>query len=213
VSGSRGNLPVPPDPLHRSADADERLHRWLHALVDTPGLTAIKDVEGARTALLEDSLRGLELVQAFAGSIVDVGSGGGVPGIPLAASLPDREFVLLEATGRKCDFLRVWAPPNTRVIEGRAEEQETDTYGVAVAKALAIPPVAAEWCLPLVRPGGAAILWVGPSADLEHVARVAKELGGELADSSDGLLVLRKVRPTPEGFPRRVGVARKRPLD
>jgi len=135
-----------------------------------------------------------------------------VPGIPLAASLPDREVVLLEATGRKCDFLRIWAPPNTRVIEGRAEEQEIDTYGVAVAKALAIPAVAAEWCLPLVRAGGAAVLWVGPSADLEHVARVARELGGELADSSDGLLVLRKVRPTPEGFPRRVGVARKRPL-
>ena len=213
MSGSSwGNLPVPPDPLHRSADADERLHRWLHALVDTPGLTTLKDVDEARTALLEDSLRGLERVRAFAGSIVDVGSGGGVPGIPLAASLPDREVTLLEATGRKCDFLRVWAPPNTRVIEGRAEEQETDTYGVAVAKALAIPPVAAEWCLPLVRPGGAAVLWVGPSADLEHVARVAEQLGGELADSSDGLLVLRKVRPTPEGFPRRAGVARKRPL-
>jgi 16S rRNA (guanine527-N7)-methyltransferase len=189
------------------------LDDWLKALVDTPGLTAIKDVEEARTALLEDSLRGLERVQAFAGSIVDVGSGGGVPGIPLAASLPDRDVTLLEATGRKCDFLRIWAPPNTRVIEGRAEEQQTDTYGVAVAKALAIPPVAAEWCLPLVRPGGAAVLWVGPSADLEHVARVAEQLGGELADSSDGLLVLRKVQPTPEGFPRRVGVARKRPLD
>jgi len=213
VSGSSwGKLPVRPDPLHRSADADEPLHRWLQALVATPGLTAINNVEEARTALLEDSLRGLDRVQAFAGPIVDVGSGGGVPGIPLAASLPDRELTLLEATGRKCDFLRIWAPPNTRVIEGRAEEQETDTYGVAVAKALAIPPVAAEWCLPLVRPGGAAVLWVGPSADLEHVARVARKLGGELADSSDGLLVLRKVRPTPEGFPRRVGVARKRPL-
>lgn len=188
------------------------LDGWLQALVDTPGLTAIKDVEEARTALLEDSLRGLERVQAFAGPIVDVGSGGGVPGIPLAASLPDRDFVLLEATGRKCDFLRAWAPPNTGVIEGRAEEQETDSYGVAVAKALAIPPVAAEWCLPLVRPGGAAVIWVGPSADLDHVARVAEQLGGELTSSDDGLLVLRKVRPTPEGFPRRVGVARKRPL-
>ena len=196
-----------------SGDGDERLQRWLEALVETPGLTAIKDAEEARTALLEDSLRGLDRVAAFEGPIVDVGSGGGVPGIPLAAWLPDREVVLLEATGRKCDFLRVWAPPNTRVIEGRAEQQETDTYGVAVAKALAIPPVAAEWCLPLVRPGGAAVLWVGPSVDLEHVARVAEQLGGELADSSDGLLVLRKVRPTPDGFPRRVGVARKRPLD
>jgi 16S rRNA (guanine527-N7)-methyltransferase len=186
---------------------------WLRALVSTPGLTAIGDIEEARRVLLDDSLRGAELVAEFDGSIVDVGSGGGVPGIPLAFALPDREVTLLEATGRKCDFLRDWAPPNARVVHGRAEEQETDVYGIAVAKALAIPPVAAEWCLPLVRPGGAAILWVGPSVDLEHVARVAVQVGGELDSNRKGLLVLRKVRPTPAGFPRRTGVARKRPLD
>ena len=188
------------------------LDDWIKALVDTPGLTAIKDVEEARTALLEDSLRGLERVQAFAGSIVDVGSGGGVPGIPLAASLPDREVTLLEATGRKCDFLRVWAPPNTRVIEGRAEEQETDTYGVAVAKALAEPPVAAEWCLPLVREGGAVVLWVGPSAEHGRLATVAGRLAAVVEPAPAGFVVLRKVGPTPPGFPRRPGIARKRPL-
>ena len=84
--------------------------------------------------LLEDSLRGVDVVSEFEGPIVDVGSGGGVPGIPLAVSLPDREVTLLEAIGRKCDFLREWAQPNVRVVQGRAEEQETDVYGVAVAK-------------------------------------------------------------------------------
>jgi 16S rRNA (guanine527-N7)-methyltransferase len=195
-----------------SADADERLRRWLRALVETPGLTAIRDLEEARLALLDDSLRGADLVASITGPIVDVGSGGGVPGIPLAVSLPDREVTLLEANGRKCRFLREWAPPNARVLQGRAEEQETDVYGVAVAKALAPPPVAAEWCLPLVSPGGAAVLWVGPSADTDRVARVAGRLAGELVEERDGLLVLRKLRPTPEGFPRRTGVARKRPL-
>jgi 16S rRNA (guanine527-N7)-methyltransferase len=189
------------------------LDDWLKALVATPGLTGITDLVEARRMLLEDSLRGAELVSEFEGSIVDVGSGGGVPGIPLAASLPDREVTLLEAIGRKCDFLREWAPSNVRVVQGRAEEQETDVYGVAVAKALAKPPVAAEWCLPLVRSGGAVVLWVGPSADADRVARVAEQIGGELAGTGDGLLVLRKVRPTPEGFPRRPGVASKRPLD
>jgi 16S rRNA (guanine527-N7)-methyltransferase len=135
-----------------------------------------------------------------------------VPGIPLAVALPDREVTLLEASARKCEFLRAWAPPNARVVHGRAEEQERDAYGVAVAKALAPPPVAAEWCLPLVQPGGAAVLWVGPTADAERVARVAEHLGGELAEARDGLLVLRKVHPTPEGFPRKPGIARKRPL-
>jgi 16S rRNA (guanine527-N7)-methyltransferase len=98
------------------------------------------------------------------------------------------------------------------VVQGRAEEQETDVFGVAVAKALAPPHVAAEWCLPLVRPGGAVVLWVGPSADADRVARAAAQLAGELADGPEGLFVLRKLDATPEGFPRRTGLARKRPL-
>jgi 16S rRNA (guanine527-N7)-methyltransferase len=162
--------------------------------------------------LADDSLRAAELVARNAGPIVDVGSGGGAPGIPLALALPDREVVLLEAERRKCEFLEEWAPPNARVVWGRAEEQETDWAGVAVAKALAHPPTAAEWCLPLVREGGAVILWVGPSADRERVARVAAEVAGELEEAPAGLLLLRKTGPTPPGFPRRTGVAKKRPL-
>jgi 16S rRNA (guanine527-N7)-methyltransferase len=144
--------------------------------------------------------------------IVDVGSGGGAPGIPLALELPEREFVLLEAERRKCEFLERFAPPNARVVWGRAEEQETDWAGAALAKALAHPPTATEWCLPLVRPGGLVVLWVGESAEPDRVAAVAAQLGGELESVQDGLLVLRKTAPTPPGFPRRVGVARKRPL-
>jgi 16S rRNA (guanine527-N7)-methyltransferase len=135
-----------------------------------------------------------------------------VPGIPLATSLPEREIVLLEAERRKCDFLERWAPANARVVWGRAEEQPTDWAGVAAAKALASPPVAAEWCLPLVRPGGIAVLWVGETADADRVERVAGLLGAEREESEPGLLVLRKTQPTPAGFPRRTGVAKKRPL-
>jgi 16S rRNA (guanine527-N7)-methyltransferase len=190
------------------------LNDWIHAVVETPGLTSISDLAEARRMLLEDSLRGGEIVRALDGPIIDVGSGGGAPGIPLAAELPEREVTLLEAEARKADFLRTWEArlPNVRVIWGRAEEQQTDVFGVAVAKALAPPPVATEWCLPLVRPGGAAVLWVGPSADLDHVARVSKRLAGGKPENRDGLLVIRKLGPTPEGFPRRPGIARKRPL-
>jgi 16S rRNA (guanine527-N7)-methyltransferase len=190
------------------------LDDWLQAVLETPGLTALRDAEEARKMLLEDSLRAADLVAGFEGPIVDVGSGGGAPGIPLAAVLPDREVTLLEAEQRKADFLRRWEAelPNLHVVWGRAEEQETDRFGVAVAKALAQPPVAAEWCLPLVRPGGAAVLWVGPSADVERVAQVAEQLGAAPPEERDGLLVIRKVGPTPPGFPRRPGVARKRPL-
>ena len=143
---------------------------------------------------------------------MDVGSGGGAPGIPLAHALPELEVVLLEAERRKCEFLERWAPSNARVVWGRAEEQETDWAGGALAKALAPPPVAAEWCLPLVRPGGVVVLWVGETAELDRVARVAERLAAEPADSPPGLCVLHKLGPTPAGFPRRTGVAKRRPL-
>jgi 16S rRNA (guanine527-N7)-methyltransferase len=193
---------------------DDLLERWLDALLSTPGLTALRDRGDARRVLLDDALRGVELVAAFEGPVVDVGSGGGTPGIPLAVALPKREVTLLEANGRKCEFLRRWASglTNLRVIEGRAEEQAADVYGVAVAKALAPPVVAAEWTLALVRPGGAAILWVGPSADTDAVSRAAVLLGGGEVSEHDGLLVVPKLKPTPAGFPRRPGMARKRPL-
>ena len=175
-------------------------------------MTAIRDVEEARRALLDDSLRAVDLVRGYEGPVVDVGSGGGVPGIPMAVSLPTRSVTLLESNGRKCEFLERWAPRNATVVRGRAEEHEIDVYGVALAKALAPPPVATEWCLPLVRQGGAAVLWVGPSIDADHVGRVAGRLGGKLVSLEKGLLVLHKLEPTPPGFPRRSGVARKRPL-
>jgi len=162
--------------------------------------------------LVEDALRAADLVRSVEGPVVDVGSGGGSPGIPLAAALPDREFTLVEAERRKCDFLERWAPPNARVVWGRAEEQAVDAFGVALAKALARPPTALEWCLPLVAPGGAAILWLGPSADLGSLARVSARLGGGAPESRDGLCLVPKREPTPPGFPRRVGMAKKRPL-
>lgn len=192
----------------------ELLDRWLAAVVATPGLTAITDLAEARRALLDDALRGLELVRSFDGPLVDVGSGGGTPGIPLAVFLPDREVTLLESARRKTEFLERWTTelPNARVVWGRAEEQPLETYGVAVAKALAQPSTAAEWCLPLVREGGAVVLWVGPTADAAAAARAAERVGGELADSPPGFLVLRKTGPTPPGFPRRPGMAKKRPL-
>jgi 16S rRNA (guanine527-N7)-methyltransferase len=193
---------------------DERLERWLDALLSTPGLTAIRDRDEARRVHIEESLVAVEVVQRFGGALVDVGSGGGAPGIPLAAALPERQVTLLEANGRKCSFLREAALEfrNVRVVWGRAEEQETDRFGVAVAKALAAPPVAAEWCLPLVAPGGAAILYVGPSADVGAVDRAAARLGAGPAEQLSGLLVLEKLEPTPPGFPRRAGVAKKHPL-
>jgi 16S rRNA (guanine527-N7)-methyltransferase len=162
--------------------------------------------------LLDDALRAASVVASFPGPIVDVGSGGGSPGIPLAVALPDRSVTLVEAERRKCRFLEEWAPPNVRVVWGRAEEQAVERFGVGLAKALAQPVTAVEWVLPLVRVGGAAVLWLGSTADAEAVARAAAQLGGGVPELRDGLTVIAKAEPTPPGFPRRIGVARKRPL-
>jgi 16S rRNA (guanine527-N7)-methyltransferase len=192
----------------------ELLERWLGEVLATPGATGLTDRAAARRVLLDDALRAVPLLEASPGPIVDVGSGGGSPGVPLAVALPERKVMLLEAERRKCDLLeRVTAElPNVTVVWGRAEEQPKDAFGVALAKALAKPPVAAELCLPLVAPGGAAILWLAESADRGQVAAVAEQLGARLEEDAAGLVVLRKVHPTPEGFPRRPGVAKKRPL-
>jgi 16S rRNA (guanine527-N7)-methyltransferase len=200
--------------LSSSPSRDPRLVAWVEALVSTPGLTAIEDLEDAWREHVERSLTALAVVRRFDGPIVDVGSGGGSPGIPLAVALPEREVTLLESQERKVAHLERFAQdfPNVRVARGRAEEHETDRYAVAVARALAPPPVAAEWCLPLVALGGAVVLYIGPSADAGRVQRVADRLGGGEVSAEDGLLVIPKVAHTPEGFPRRPGVAKKRPL-
>jgi 16S rRNA (guanine527-N7)-methyltransferase len=201
---------------------DERLERWLAALRSTPGLTSVSDPDELRSVHLDDALVALDLVGE--GPVVDVGSGGGSPGIPIAAARPDLDVTLLESSRRKCDFLRAQAAafPNVRVVCARAEEHAAgegrDAYATALARALAPPPVAVEWCLPLVREGGRLVLYAG-DADERAVARAAEAVAGRLAEvvtvpgaKRRRLLVVEKVGPTPERFPRRPGAARKRPL-
>ena len=194
--------------VSRAAELEE----WLAAVLATPGLTALDDPVRAREFLVDDALRAAPLLGRFPGPIVDVGSGGGSPGIPLATALPEREVTLLETQRRKCDFLERWRPPNVRVVCGRAEEQPPESWGVALAKALAKPPVAAEWCLPLVCVGGVVVLWLGASADLDRLGRVSELLGGGPPEEHGGLVVLPKIAETPSRFPRRPGLAKKHPL-
>ena len=201
---------------------DPRLERWLDALLATPGLTATAERQAARRLHVDDALAARGLLER--GPVVDVGSGGGSPGLPLAAARPDLEFVLLESIAWKCRFLEQAAAefPNVRVVCARAEEHGSgvgrEAYGAAVARALAPPSVALEWCLPLVALGGLAVLYTG-EPDIDALARVAARLGGGLPEAPRipgserrHLVVVRKVAATPAGFPRRPGVARKRPL-
>ncbi len=183
-------------------------------MLAAPGATALATIADAREVLLEDALRAASLVRDLPGRVVDVGSGGGSPGLPLAAALPERSFTLLEAERRKCDFLERFAGElaNVEVVWGRAEEQPSERFGVALAKALAKPPVAVELCLPLVEVGGAVLVWLGRTAEREALATAASLVGGLLERELDGIAIVGKIAPTPPGFPRRPGVAKKRPL-
>jgi 16S rRNA (guanine527-N7)-methyltransferase len=202
--------------------ADPRLEQWLHALLAERGLTAVSDRNEARRVHVEDALAAADELET--GPVVDVGSGGGSPGIPIAVARPDLRVDLLEAQQRRCAFLEAVAAelPNVAVVCARAEDhgrgRGRDAYGTAVAQALAPPPVALEWCLPLVRPGGKVVLLAG-EVDLEAAATAARQVGGGLPELAvlpgserRSLLVVSKVAPTPDRFPRRAGVARKRPL-
>jgi len=204
-----------------TAEADPRLRRWVERLLATPGLTAVADFAEAWRVHVEDALEALPFVTS--GPVVDVGSGGGSPGLPIAAARADLRVVLLESSRRQCVFLEEVAREfgNVEVVCARAEEHGRsvgrDAYAVALARALAPPRVAAEWCLPLVRPGGVCVLYAGAGDhDLEAVARELGAAAPESASSADTagrqLIMLRKLEPTPARYPRRTGVARKRPL-
>jgi 16S rRNA (guanine527-N7)-methyltransferase len=171
---------------------------------------------------VDDALTALPLL--LPGTLVDVGSGGGSPGIPLAAYRPFHHTTLLESNRRKSEFLRRWAAHlgTVSVVCERAEEYAAgvalEQFDNATARALAPPAVALEWALPLVRTGGRFVLYTTRSNE-SAVAAVAPLVGGHLRESvspysdSDRILcVVEKAMDTPAGFPRRAGVARKRPL-
>ena len=191
-----------------SSSASPCLTSWLaRASSRRPGLTALATSTTRAACCSRTRCARAALVARLDGPVVDVGSGGGAPGHPARArAARTARSCCSRPSGASASSSSAWAPPNARVVWGRAEEQETDWAGVALAKALAPPPVAAEWCLPLVRPGGVVVLWVGETADLDRVAarrRAARRRAR--ATRRRGSLVLRKTGPTPPGFPRRTG--------
>ena len=184
------------------------------------GVTAIRDPAEAATRHVVEALAGLPAVDAApAGPLADVGSGGGLPGLVLAVVRPERPIHLIEATARKADFIALAAAELGLAVQVHAERSEDlgrgelrDACACVVARALAPPPVAAELCLPLCRPGGRVVLWSREPGSGE-LAFASETLGGELVPPEcAGVLVIAKRSPTPERFPRRPGMAAKRPL-
>jgi 16S rRNA (guanine527-N7)-methyltransferase len=207
----------------------------LIALVDRlaaqkQNLTTITDLDDAVDRHLADSLVALALPEVRAATtIIDVGSGGGFPGIPLAAALPGAIVTLVESEGKKARWLErcVGEFPNLRIVADRSEHlagARREEWSLATARALASPAVALELTAPLVAVGGHIVLWrtagADPALDADAAA-AAGILGLErmephpVAPFPGARRMLdryAKVLPTPGRFPRRAGRAAKRPL-
>lgn len=198
---------------------------------DARAPTAVRSPQEAVDLHIADALIALE-IDGVGGSraIVDIGSGAGLPGLALAVALPRAEVCLLESQARKCAFIEIAVARlglgNARVECARAEEwpDGRGRHDLALARALAPQPVVLEYAAPLLAPGGLLVDWRGRRDPQEELAarRAADELGMSEVEvrpvrpfrgaRNRHLHVFCKQQPTPERFPRRVGVARKRPL-
>jgi 16S rRNA (guanine527-N7)-methyltransferase len=214
-----------------SSAALPALIQLLERLTQPEAPTAVHDPERGVDIHIADSLTGLEVPELHdAQLIADLGAGPGLPGLVLAAALPDSRVALVEGSARKCDFLRVAVDAmrlsNADVVWSRAEEW-TDGISrcdVVTARALAAMPVLCEYAAPLLRNGGVLVAWKGAVSltEVEDERAAAAHLGLAVepvrsvvpypGSERRTLHVLRKVAPTPPTYPRRAGIATKRPL-
>jgi 16S rRNA (guanine527-N7)-methyltransferase len=203
---------------------DSKLDHLVRLIAAWPGLMARPD-----RALVDDGLVLLEYL-GDAQRLVDVGSGAGLPGIPIKIARPDLDVTLIEADQAKAAFLvhacAALGLEHVEVVARRAEEAGQDptlreAFDVAVARALAPLPVLVELCLPLVRVGGRLLAQKTEAEHPRAAARAIQLLGGDLssvkaapseARSAGTVVVIEKTRPTPVQYPRRAGVPARKPL-
>jgi len=198
-------------------------------------LTAITDPEEIRQKHFEDSLALLDdepCPLPPGASLLDVGSGGGFPGVPLKIARPDIALTLLEATGKKAEFLRMLVAElglAADVLQARAEEAAhepayRERFDVVTARAVAALPLLCELCLPFVKVGGVFAAYKGTEEkareELRAAAGAIEVLGAQVervhseatAYGGRTRIILRKISQTPANYPRNHGVMRKKPL-
>jgi len=203
---------------------DSKLEELERLISSWPGLMARAD-----RALIDDSLVLVEHLGA-AHNLVDVGSGAGLPGLPIKIVRPDLHVTLIEADQAKAAFLvhacAALALEHVEVVARRAEDAGRDpamreAFDVAVARALAPLPVLVELCMPLVRVGGRLLAQKTEGEDVAEASTAIGLLGGELsgvvrapssARTAGTIVVIDKVRPTPARYPRRPGLPARKPL-
>jgi 16S rRNA (guanine527-N7)-methyltransferase len=215
------------------AAAQPALDVLLEMLAEPRAPISSSTVDQAREVHIADSLSGLELEPLrSANRIADLGSGAGLPGLVLAATLPNARFDLIEASRRKCEFLREtmgrMGLANTATVCERSEDwaggEGREAYDAVTARAVGTLATLAELASPLLREGGVLAAWKGARSEAEEaeLARAAGRLAMEPLEVSSvrpfprsrnrHIHLLRKNGPTPNGLPRRPGMAAKRPF-
>ena len=214
------------DPAEMGAETAVRLRRYLDELYlwnRRINLTSVPR-EQAESRHTGESRRLLGELGATGGlRLVDIGSGGGIPGLVIAILRPDLRVTLVEADRRRAGFLlhaaALCSCAGVEVVAARAENVGHDPahregYDLAVSRAAAPAPVLCELALPLLRAGGRLVALVGDAATEAEAAAYAAGAcgGGQPVATAPGILSVTKVAPTPERFPRRPGVPARRPL-
>jgi 16S rRNA (guanine527-N7)-methyltransferase len=212
--------------------AGGRLEALLDLVAAEPAaITAVRDPSEGVDVHVADSLVALDVPRVRAArQIADLGSGGGFPGLALAIALPEARVALVESVGRKCAFLAGAAAElgveNVEVVNARAEawEEGLGVHDLVAARALASLPVLVEYAAPLLAPNGLLVAWKGrrepPEEADGRAAAVALGMSEPAAVAVQPfpgaherhLYLSSKVSPTPAGYPRRPGMARKRPI-
>ena len=210
------------------------MRRVLELLAEErASVSSVTEPQRAWNIHVLDSLSGLVLPQlAEARRVADLGAGAGFPGLALAVAAPEMQVDLVESVGRKCEFMRraiaAAGIPNARVVCERSEElgrgEGREAYDGVACRAVGRLVEVAELASPLLRDGGALVVWKGRRAgaeeeELEDAAeqvavRLEEVLATEPFEGSGRrhLYLARKTGPTPDRLPRRPGLARKRPL-
>jgi 16S rRNA (guanine527-N7)-methyltransferase len=214
---------------------EQRLHDLVELFLkenETTNLSALRTPEACWTGHVLDSLSAVELLPAT-GSVLDVGTGGGFPLLPLAMLRPDLKFVGLDSTGKKLDAVARMAKAvglkNVEILVGRAEtfghdKRYREKFSAVLSRAVAELNVLLEFTSPFAAPGAAIILWKSMAIDEELSAadRSMQELKCELKDSMTyelpgdfgkrQLLIFEKTGKLDRRYPREVGVPKKKPL-
>jgi 16S rRNA (guanine527-N7)-methyltransferase len=189
-------------------------------------LTGLKTADEIRLKLYDDSLNISKAIDlSIRIKVIDIGCGGGFPGIPLKIENPEIELTLVDSIAKKISFvkhvIKTLDLKNTEAICGRAEEiaqEHREQFDLAVSRAVAQLNTLSEYCLPFVRVGGIFVAQKGPNIEEELKAAVKgiTTLGGRLKElikvPSGNLVVIEKIRPTPRDLPRRSGIPSKDPL-